>query len=103
MPAYLIVLREGPIRDAAAFAEYQRKTRENSASFPLKPLVVYGATQALEGEAPDGTIILEFPSVEEARAWYNSPGYQAALPYRLKSADYRAFIVDGLGGSPLKV
>jgi uncharacterized protein (DUF1330 family) len=100
MPAYLIVLREGPVRDAAALAEYQRKTRENPGDFRLKPLVVYGATQALEGEAPEGTIVLEFPSVEEAKAWYNSPSYQAALPYRLKSADYRAFIVDGLGNIP---
>ena len=96
MPAYLLALREGPVRDPEAMAEYQRINRENQGDFKLKPLAVYGATDALEGEAPDGTIIVEFPSVEEARAWYNSPGYQAAIPYRQKAADYRVFIVEGL-------
>ena len=97
MPAYFIVLRETPIRDAEALAEYQRRSRELTGDFKLKPLVVYGATEALQGAAPDGTIVLEFPNVEQARAWYNSPAYQAILPYRLKSADYRDFIVDGFG------
>ena len=97
MPAYFIVLRETPIRDAEALAEYQRRSRELTGEFRLKPLVVYGATHAFQGEAPDGVIVLEFPSVEDAKAWYNSPAYQAILPYRLKSADYRDFIVDGFG------
>lgn len=97
MPAYLIVLRESPIRDAEALAEYQRRSRELTGDFKLKPLVVYGAIEVLQGAAPDGTIVLEFPSLEHAKSWYNSPGYQAILPYRLKSADYRDFIVDGFG------
>ena len=62
----------------------------------LTPLVVYGALEALEGDAPDGVVILRFPTVEDARAWYNSPAYQAAVAYRKKGADYRAFIVEGL-------
>jgi len=97
MPAYLIVLRESPIRDTEAFADYQRKTRETIGEYKLKPLVIYGSIQTLEGETPDGMVMLEFPTVEEASAWYNSAGYQAALPYRLKSAPHRAFIVDGIG------
>ena len=95
MPAYMIFIREEPIRDAAEMAEYQRLNRENMGRFKLKPLVVYGATQAVEGKAPDGIIILEFPSVEDAKAWYHSPAYQAALPHRMKAADYRAMIVEG--------
>jgi uncharacterized protein (DUF1330 family) len=62
----------------------------------LKPLVVYGALEPLEGKAPDGIVMLEFPTVEAAKAWYNSPEYQAAVPHRLKAADYRAVIVQGL-------
>jgi uncharacterized protein (DUF1330 family) len=98
MPAYMIFIRDEPVRDAAEMAEYQRKNREQSGDRPyqLKPLVVYGDTVAVEGTAPDGVIMLEFPSVEEAQAWYNSPGYQAALPHRLNAADYRAFIVQGV-------
>lgn len=95
MPAYMIFIREEPVHDLAAMGEYQRMNRENAGTFKMKPLVVYGATEAVEGKAPDGTIVLEFASVAEAKAWYNSPAYQAALPHRLKAADYRAFIVEG--------
>jgi uncharacterized protein (DUF1330 family) len=60
------------------------------------PLAVYGDIITLEGEAPDGAIVLEFPTIEDARAWYESPDYQAAIPYRQQAADYDMFIVDGL-------
>ena len=96
MPVYMLFIRDEPVRDAAEMAEYQRLNRENKGDFKIKPLVVYGATEAVEGKAPDGMVMVEFPTVEDAKAWYNSPGYQAALPHRKKAADYRAFIVQGL-------
>ncbi|MDB5820130.1 MAG: hypothetical protein JWQ11_3770, partial [Rhizobacter sp.] len=46
----------------------------------------------------DGAVILAFPSVAEARASYESPLYQEALKHRLKGAEYRVFIVEGLPG-----
>jgi uncharacterized protein (DUF1330 family) len=95
MPAYVIVIREEPIQDAAALAEYQRMGRDVKGGVKLKPLVVYGATEALEGDKPDGVVMLEFATMEEARAWYNNPDYQAALPHRLRAAKHRAFIVEG--------
>jgi len=42
-------------------------------------------------------VIVSFPTMEEAKAWYNSPAYQAALPYRLKGAEYRVILAQGLG------
>jgi len=97
VPAYLIVYRDSPVRDEAAFAEYQRRNRETDATaFKITPLVVYGAVHPLEGQAPDGVVMLQFPTVEDAKAWYESPAYQAALPHRLSSADYRTIIVEGL-------
>ncbi len=96
MAAYVLFIREDPVKDEEAMATYQRLNRENMGGFPIKPLAVYGAMEALEGEAPDGVVFLEFPSVEDAKAWYNSPGYQEALPHRMKAAHYRAFIVEGL-------
>ena len=96
MPAYLVVSRIGPLKDAEQFAEYQRKTRANPPPVRLRPLVVYGEIEALEGEAPDAVVMLQFDSVEDAKAWYNHPAYQDALPHRLKAGEYRAFIVQGL-------
>jgi uncharacterized protein (DUF1330 family) len=96
MAAYLIVMREGPVRDQAAYDKYQQMNRENPPSVKLTPLVAYGAMQALEGDAPDGVVMLQFDSTEDARAWYESPSYQAALPHRLRCADWQAFIVEGM-------
>jgi len=96
MPAYLIAIRERPVRDPEAMAEYQRINRENMGQFDIKPLVVYGALKVMEGEPPDGLIVLQFPSMEEAMAWYHSPAYQAAIPHRQQAADYRVIFVEGL-------
>ncbi len=96
MAAYMIFLREDPVQNPDEMAEYQRRTREITGDYKLKPLVVYGDIETVEGKAPDGMVMLEFPTAEDARAWYNSPGYQDALPHRLKAANYRAMIVEGL-------
>ncbi|TAL02784.1 MAG: DUF1330 domain-containing protein [Rhodospirillaceae bacterium] len=96
MPAYMIFIREEPVRDPAEMEMYRKKNAGGASVFKLKPLVVYGAIEAVEGKAPDGVVVLEFPTVEEARAWYNSPAYQAAIPHRKKAADYRAIIVEGM-------
>lgn len=96
MPAYLIVTREEPLQDEDAYAEYQRRTRQMTNKHPLTPRVIYGDITNLEGPEPDGVIMLEFPTVADAEAWYQDPQYQAALPHRLKSAKFRAFIVAGL-------
>ena len=97
MPAYMILIRDEPVRDEVAMAEYRRMNRESAGQFSanLTPLVIYGAVEALEGPKPDGVIVLQFPTVEDAKTWYDSPAYQAALPYRKKAADYRAILVQG--------
>ena len=96
MTAYIISLRKGSVRDPEAMAEYQRRTRQMKGDFKTTPLVIYGAMEGLEGIPPDGMVMLEFPSMEEAKAWYNNEDYQAAIPYRQKAADYEMFIVEGL-------
>ncbi len=98
MPAYIITLRKGPVRDEEAMAEYQSRTRQMKAKFEMVPRIIYGATEGLEGTPPDGTVMLEFPTMEEAKAWYNNPEYQEAIPFRQKAADYEMFIVEGIGG-----
>lgn len=96
MPAYMLFIREGAIRNQAELDTYSRMNRESPRDPNLKPLAVYGAIEALEGDAPDGVVMLQFPTVEDAKAWYDSPAYQAALVHRKKGADYRAMIIQGL-------
>lgn len=94
MPAYVVLFRESPVRDPEAMAEYHRIGQAKGPPATLKPLVVYGAQTAIEGEAPDGVVVLEFPSVEDAKAWYYGD-YQEAAQHRLRAADYRGVIVEG--------
>jgi len=96
MPAYLVVTRESAIRDPSEIDTYSRMNRENPRDPSLTPLVLYGELERLEGDGPEAVVVLQFPTMEEARAWYNSPAYQAALVHRRKGADWRAFIVQGL-------
>ena len=45
--------------------------------------------------SPDGMVVLEFESVEQARKFYNSPEYQAVIGQRFDSADSSLIIIDG--------
>lgn len=97
MSAYIIFIRDNPVHDPLEMAEYERMNRERGTEgFPVKRLAFYGAVEALEGTAPDGVVVLEFPSADDARAWYHGPGYQAAMQHRLKAAEYRVMIVEGV-------
>ncbi len=96
MAAYMIFIREGEVFDPEQMAAYQNRNRENTSPGTLKPLVVYGAMETLEGEAADGIVLLEFPTADDARAWYHSDEYQAAAEHRKLAAHYRAFLVEGV-------
>jgi uncharacterized protein (DUF1330 family) len=96
MTTYMIFLREGPIVDAGAMAKYMAHNRSGPPDPDLKPLVVYGEMETLEGEAADGMVMLEFPTRDAAKTWYFSDDYQAAIKLRQKAAPYRCFMVDGL-------
>lgn len=100
MPAYIAFIREEPVRDAEALGRYSASNRENAATFVgkygMKPLAVYGANETLEGDEADGVVLLEFPDMDAAKGWYDSPEYQAAIPDRHKGAHYRAIMFEGL-------
>jgi uncharacterized protein (DUF1330 family) len=48
------------------------------------------------GWTPRRLVVLEFPSMDEARRWYHSPEYAPVLAMRLKSARSKVVLVDGL-------
>lgn len=100
MPAYMIFTREGAVTDQAAMDSYSSANRANAGHYveqhKMKPLAIYGAQECLEGQAPDGVVLLEFPTIDDARAWYDSPDYQAAMAHRLKGATYRVVLVEGV-------
>jgi uncharacterized protein (DUF1330 family) len=93
--AYVMFIREEPYHDLEAIAEYTKLAVAGMAGSKANPLVANGAIEALEGEAPDGVVMVAFPTMEDARAWYHGPGYQAAIPFRKKGSNYRVFLVQG--------
>ncbi len=40
-------------------------------------------------------VVIEFPNKEAAKAWYNSPEYQAALPMRLNATQSSLLLFPG--------
>jgi uncharacterized protein (DUF1330 family) len=95
MSAYFVMIRETTI-DAAALAEYGPRASLAAQHHPLKPLAVYGALDQLEGDAIEGAVIIEFPDMAAARAWYDSPAYQAAVKFRHAGSKSKAFLIEGV-------
>lgn len=95
MSAYVIVYLES-INDPSRLVEYRRIGVPSLQQFNAKILVRNGKFEALEGAAPQSVVMLEFPTMDDARAWYNSPVYQQALQHRFAAANSRAILVEGV-------
>ncbi|ATQ44256.1 DUF1330 domain-containing protein [Caulobacter mirabilis] len=95
MPAFVIMLRDETL-DPEEFATYGKKAPAARGEHKITPRAFYGKHEVLEGDDVEGAVILEFPTFEEAKAWYDSPAYQEALQHRLKGATYRVLIVQGV-------
>jgi uncharacterized protein (DUF1330 family) len=56
-----------------------------------------GQVEVLEGDwSPKRVVLLKFPSMEKARAFYDSPEYQAAKDSRQGAAVMRMLAIEGL-------
>jgi uncharacterized protein (DUF1330 family) len=95
MNAYLVFIREQTI-DANELEIYWSKVRATFAGHEVKLLASYGRHEDLEGSPTEGTVIAEFPSMEAAKAWYESPAYREVREHRFKGAIYRALLVAGV-------
>ena len=95
MGAMIIFIRER-IRDAKAFETYGQMAGPTLAGHPGTPRVVYGACETLEGAPVEGVVVVEFPDMAAARAWYDSPAYVEARQRRHLGSDYRVVITETL-------
>jgi len=97
MPAYVIFIKNKTL-DADELKIYGQKAGAARGDHQIKPLAFYGPLEVLEGDDAEGVVLLEFADKAAAHAWYDSPEYQAAKQHRLKGADYRVILAEGLGG-----
>jgi uncharacterized protein (DUF1330 family) len=61
-------------------------------------VAAYAPFEQLEGDAVDGAAVVEFPSMELAKTWYNSPAYRAIMHHRQQGARYIGLLMEE--GSP---
>jgi uncharacterized protein (DUF1330 family) len=95
MSVYFIFTREKTL-DQAEMGLYNQQVSATTAGYEMKILAAYGPHEDVEGTPTEGTIILEFPTMEAAKAWYESPAYREVRVHRFKGAIYRAMLVQGV-------
>ena len=84
------------IHDQDGFARYRELVGPTVAKYDGRFIVRGGAAERIEGAAPCGrVVVIEFPSVAQAKSWYNSAEYQAALALRLPVSTVEVMIVEG--------
>ncbi len=86
------------VHDTAAYDLYRQANAAPFAEYGARFLARGGPQEVVEGQARKRSVILEFPTIEAARACYASPGYQAAKALRLNAADGDIIIVEGYAG-----
>lgn len=95
MAAYLVA--EIEITNPDGYAEYGKVVPATVARYGGKFLVRGGKTHPLEGEWPARRhVILEFPSIEQAKAWWNSPEYAKPMEMRRASSNGRLMFIEGV-------
>jgi uncharacterized protein (DUF1330 family) len=96
MKAYVIV--DVNITDPARYEEYKKLTPGSLVPYGGKFVVRGGSCQTLEGSwQPGRIVVLEFPTMEKARAWWSSEGYAPAKALRQAASITQMIVVEGAG------
>lgn len=94
MSAYVIADVE--VLDLALYETYRQKVPATIAAFGGRYLVRGGALTVLEGQwSPKRCVILEFPSMAQLKAWYDSPAYVPLRAIRERSTRSNLVMVEG--------
>lgn len=95
MSAY--VLAEIEIVNPEGYKEYTTTVPATIAKFGGRFLVRGGATEVLEGEWPQRRrVLIEFPSMDAAKRWFNSPDYEKPMAMRRANSNGRLLLLDGV-------
>ena len=94
MPAYVVVQID--VKDPVAYEEYRRLATPTVGAYDGRYIVRGGASEILEGSwQPRRLVVLEFPTVERARAWWSSPEYAPAKAIRQRCAHTEMLVIEG--------
>ena len=94
MPAYVLV--ELSIYDQELYDEYKKLTPLTIKAYGGRFVIRGGKAEHLEGDwDPERIVLLEFPSVERAKEWWNSEEYTRARLIRQRAAHTNMIILEG--------
>lgn len=95
MAAYVIV--DVKVNDPELYESYKKLTPATLAAYNGKFIVRGGEAHVMEGTwQPGRIVVLEFPSVERAKEWWNSEIYTEAKNIRQQAAETQMIIVEGV-------
>lgn len=84
------------VHDTDEYARYAELAGPAVAKYGGKFLARGGATEVMEGHARARNVIIEWPDMDTAKAFYHSPDYQRALAHGLPAADRDYIFVEGV-------
>ena len=102
MAAYIIVHVD--VTDPDRYEIYKAMAPPSIREYGGRYLTRGGAIEVLEGDwTPKRLVILEFPDMERARAFWNSPEYADAKALRIATTTSHMVLLDGLDRQPWEV
>jgi len=92
------VISEVEVRDPALADTYRALAQESIARYGGRYIIRGGAVEAVEGEWPARrrVLVVEFPIMERARAWYASAEYATTRRVRATALTRRLLFVEGI-------
>ena len=95
MAAYVIA--DVTVTDPSTMEEYRRLVPATLAPYGGRFVVRGGAHRTVEGDwKPNRLVVLEFPSMEHARRWYDSEEYREPKAMRLRAGRTNLVMVEGV-------
>jgi uncharacterized protein (DUF1330 family) len=95
MAAYVVVDIE--VLEPIEYEEYKALAAPAVAAYGGRYLARGGTVEVLEGNwVPNRLVVLEFPSVAQAQAWWSSPEYGRAKEIRQRAATTKMVVVAGV-------
>ena len=99
MAAYIVVHVD--VHDPVRYETYKAMAPESIRQYGGRYLTRGGATEVLEGDwTPKRLVILEFPTMERAKTFWDSPEYAEAKALRLATTTSHMVLLEGLDRQP---